>query len=152
MRVSKYIELDYGHTLSQHYGFCNQIHGHRGKVVAIVEGEIQTENGSSQGMVLDFKFLKQSLMEKVHDILDHGFAVWKEDKDDLEYIKKRNNKYIITDEPPTAEYLAKWAYHQVVGDIPKNMKLVEIQWYETPTSVAYYSIDDYLKINERKVR
>jgi len=140
MYVTKSIELDYGHTLPNHYSFCSQIHGHRAKVEATVEGEVSDKVGdSNQGMVLDFKFLKQALMTKVHDVLDHGFAVWKDDKEDLEFIVKRNSKVLITDEPPTAEYLAKWAYHQIQTELPGGLKLNKIKWYETPTSFATYT-------------
>jgi 6-pyruvoyltetrahydropterin/6-carboxytetrahydropterin synthase len=139
MIVSREIGIDYGHTLPNHFSFCNQLHGHRARVIAEVDGEIVTkDNDSSQGMVLDFKILKQKMMEKLHDVLDHGFAVWKDDKEDLEYIKKRNSKYLITDEPPTAEFLAKWAFNQLKDEFPENIKLVKITWYETPNSYAVY--------------
>lgn len=143
MLVSKSIEVDYGHTLSQHYGFCNQLHGHRATVTAVVEGGIQKDKGSSQGMVMDFKFIKELLMKEVHEVLDHGFAVWKEDKEDVEYIKKRNKKYLVMDEPPTAECLAKWTFNKLESKIPEGMKLVKIRWYETPNSIAIYTADDW---------
>ena len=85
MKVTRKIELDYGHTLPNEKGFCSQIHGHRATVLATVEGEIEeTEGHPDQGMVLNFKELKAAMKEKVHDVIDHGFAVWKEDKDDRE--------------------------------------------------------------------
>lgn len=140
INVTKRIELDYGHTLPNHYSFCNQIHGHRGIIEATVQGDVVAMAGSSsQGMVLDFSILKQLLMTKVHALLDHGFAVWKESKTDLAYIKTRNDKYIITETPPTAECLAKWAYDQIEMDIIHyNLKLVRVRWYETPSSWADY--------------
>ena len=140
MKISREIGLDYGHTLPNHFSFCNQVHGHRARVIATVEGEVSKKMGdSSQGMLLDFKFLKASMMDKIHEVLDHGFAVWKEDKEDLEFITKRNKKFLITDQPPTAEYLAEWAYNQIVNEIPEGMKLTEIVWYETPNSCAVYT-------------
>lgn len=140
MLVTKTIELDYGHTLPNHYSFCNQLHGHRARVEATVEGEVcKIPGDSSQGMVLDFKFLKEAMMVNIHDLLDHGFAVWKEDKEDLEYVVNRNNKYLITDEPPTAEYLAKWAYNQIQPNIPNGLSLTQVKWFETPTSFATYT-------------
>lgn len=143
MQVSKQVELDYGHTLPNHYSFCNQIHGHRAKVVITVEGEVsQNENDSSQGMVFDFKILKELMMELIHDELDHGFAVWKDDSKDLEFIKGRNSKVLITDVPPTAECLAEWAYNQLLSVIllkyPNELSLVKVEWWETPNSCAIY--------------
>jgi 6-pyruvoyltetrahydropterin/6-carboxytetrahydropterin synthase len=143
LRISRKIELDYGHTLPNHIGFCNQLHGHRAIVIATVLGEVQTEEGSSQGMVLDFKFLKKKLMEKVHDKLDHAFAVWKDDEETLPFIKKRNKRYLITDEPPTAEYLVKWSFEQLVNEMPEGVELIKMKWYETPNAYATYKLEDY---------
>lgn len=148
MIISRSIELDYGHTLPNHYSFCNQIHGHRAKVVSYVQGEVDNQiNNSSQGMVLDFKILKQLMMSEIHDVLDHGFAVWIDDEDDLKFIVKRNKKYLLTGEPPTAEYLAKWGFNQLYSKLPKEIILQSLEWYETPTSVAKYSLEDKLKDN-----
>lgn len=139
MRISRKIEIDYGHTLPNHYGFCNQLHGHRGVIVATVEGElIQKEGDSSQGMVMDFQFLNTMMREKIHDALDHGFAVWQHDKEDLEFVLRRNKKVLVTDEPPTAEVLAKWAFNQLKVSLPEGVKLVNLRWYETPNNWADY--------------
>lgn len=138
--ITKEIELDYGHTLPNHYSFCSQLHGHRAKVIAGVTGKLnETEGDSSQGMIFDFKILKDVLKKYVHDVLDHGFAVWKDDTEDREFIEKRNEKVLVTDLPPTAEVLARWAYNQVKLNLPKEINLVYIDWYETPTSCARYS-------------
>lgn len=149
VKIQRQIEIDYGHTLPNHFAFCSQIHGHRAKIIAEVEGDIvSTKGNSSQGMVMDFKFMKQIMMEKIHDVLDHGFAVWKDDKEDLDFITKRNEKYIITDNPPTAEYLAKWAYEQFVDGLSEAgiddiITLTKLTWYETPNSCAIYTLANY---------
>jgi len=141
MQIKKQIELDYGHTLPNHFSFCNQIHGHRAFIVATIQGEINEKLGdSSQGMLLDFKFLKEAMLQKIHKILDHGFAVWKDDILDKEFIMKRNTKYLITEKPPTAEYLAEWAFYQLKPEIPSSLKLVSIEWFETPSSSAIYKV------------
>lgn len=142
MKVTRKIELDYGHTLPNEKGFCSQIHGHRATVLATVEGEIEeTEGHPDQGMVLNFKELKAAMKEKVHDVIDHGFAVWKEDKDDREFIEDRNEKVLVTTHPPTAEYLAKWSYEQIQPELPEEVELVKVVWKETPNSEAIYQGD-----------
>lgn len=144
MQITREIGLDYGHTLPNHYSFCNQIHGHRARIIASVSGEIDKGVGtSSQGMVLDFKILKQVMMDYIHEALDHGFAVWEEDLEDLIFIKKRNKKYLITLQPPTAEYLAEWAFKTIMVHLPENIKMEKLVWYETPNSCATYTIEDY---------
>ena len=137
--ISKTIELDYGHTLPNHHSFCSEMHGHRAKVVAYVSGFIdRSEEASSEGMVLDFSFLKKVMMEQIHAVLDHGFAVWQHDGEDLEFILKRNKKVLVTEMPPTAECLAEWAYKQIVSEIPGQLHLDKVEWWETPNSCAQY--------------
>ena len=139
MLIERKIELDYGHTLPNHYSFCNQIHGHRGVVIAGVEGKVNRIHGdSSEGMLLDFKILDKIMMDNIHGILDHGFAVWEEDKIDKAFIIKRNSKYLITPLPPTAEYLAEWAFNQIEKKLPEELKLKYIKWWETSNSMAMY--------------
>lgn len=137
--IKREIQLDYGHTLPNHFSFCNQLHGHRGRVIATVEGDVNTiEGNSSQGMVLDFKILKELMTTHIHDVLDHGFAVWEKDTLDLEFVTRRNTKYLITPEPPTAEYLAKWSFNQLQPLLPPQLRLVSMEWYETVCSSAIY--------------
>lgn len=174
MKVTRRIEIDYGHTLPDHFSFCNQVHGHRGVIEATFGGEIQT-SGSSNGMVEDFKILKEVLMKTIHDKIDHGFAVWGKDTalvpvntgiytgiggsnivniSTLEFIKARNSKVLMTDEPPTAEYLAKWAFNQVIDYLQENNRidiyLENLRWYETPNNWADYTLADYVKAHPPK--
>jgi len=155
VRISREIGLDYGHTLPNHFSFCNQLHGHRARVIAVVEGEVNaTEGSSSQGMVFDFKILKELMTTEIHDVLDHGFAVWSRDEKDRDFVTARNKKYIITPEPPTAEYLAKWAFYQLEKKLPKELTLVEVKWYETPGAEATYSsklVNEYLAQQSKKL-
>ena len=137
--VSRSIEIDYGHTLPNHFSFCNQIHGHRAKIVICVEGDIcKIKGASEEGMVFDFKILKDLLIEVVHNRLDHGFAVWKKDLKDLDFIQHRNKRCLITEEPPTAECLAEWAFTELVARLPPKITLVRVEWHETPSSIAIF--------------
>ena len=145
LKVSRQIEIDYGHTLPNHFSFCNQFHGHRGIIIATVLGELASRQGdSNEGMVLDFIFLKKIMMTYIHDFLDHGFAVWEKDIKSLDFIKSRNNRYLITKLPPTAEYLAQWGFNQIKPHLPSNVKLESLTWYETPSNYAEYSYEHWL--------
>jgi 6-pyruvoyltetrahydropterin/6-carboxytetrahydropterin synthase len=142
MQITKRIELDYGHTISGHYSVCSMLHGHRAKVEATVGGDIRPpEDISSHGMVVDFGIIKKIMMDRVHLVLDHGFAVWKDDEQDLNFIKNRNKKYLITPVPPTAEYLAEWAFNEIrdgLLEVKYALELKRVRWYETPNSWADY--------------
>lgn len=140
MRISRKIEIDYGHTLPNSASFCNQLHGHRGVIVATIDGDmIRRPGDSQQGMVMDFNFLKELMTIHIHDRLDHGFAVWKDDTDDLDFILNRNSRVLVTDEPPTAESLAQWAFRQINPHLPEGITLVNLRWYETPNNWADYN-------------
>jgi 6-pyruvoyltetrahydropterin/6-carboxytetrahydropterin synthase len=156
MKVTRRIELDYGHCLANHYSFCNQIHGHRAIVLATFEGKVNNEkNNSSEGMVLDFSICKKIMMETIHSTLDHAFAIHKDDPTIVEvgnlsismvdFIKSRNKRFLLTDEPPTAEYLAKWSYNVVskkLKEYNSDISLIKIRWYETPNNYAEFSYTD----------
>jgi 6-pyruvoyltetrahydropterin/6-carboxytetrahydropterin synthase len=155
MRVAKRIELDYGHVLPNYLGFCNQLHGHRAVVIAEFEGNI-IPDGPKQGMVEDFALLKKIMMEEVHARLDHAFAVWRYDTDvvihayessdgnhvdisTLDFVKARNDRVLVTELPPTAEYLAQWAFTVIQERLDRDKVscvLYQVEWYETPNSVA----------------
>ena len=158
MIIYKSIEVDYGHTLPKHNGFCNQLHGHRGKV----EVGFTAENLDQQGMIVDFGFIKKILMEKIHSVVDHAFIVWENDTDKheiktqngsvfvstLEFVKSRNEKILVTEEQPTAEYLAKWSFFEIykaLRDIAQ-IKIVSVKWWETPNNVAEFTYSDLKKM------
>ena len=72
MIISRKIELDYGHTLPNSFSFCNQLHGHRGTVVATVEGKIIDRKGDLQeDMVMDFKLLNDIMVQYVNNWADY---------------------------------------------------------------------------------
>lgn len=138
--ISKEIEFDAGHRVPLHESKCKNPHGHRYKVKAIVAGELITE-GPESGMVRDFSIIKELLTKRVHDVFDHGFMVYTDDKEMRPFVElaiKWNWKVIITDFIPTAECLAKDIFGKLWDALPG---LLEVRVYETPTSVAVYRRD-----------
>ena len=82
---------------------------------------------------------------RIHDPLDHGFAVWENDtivRNMMEETAHHNEwNYIVFPYIPTAENIARWAWEKIENDIEvefgNDLKLYEVAVYETPTSVAY---------------
>lgn len=159
MVIRRIIEIDYGHTLPNHFSFCNQIHGHRGKIVAYFFGEVNNKPGDSgEGMVMDFSICKKAMMDTIHATLDHGFAIWEKDTEEikidqmvsistLNFIEARNTKVLVTAEPPTAEYLAKWAFGRLVvylNNISSEVFVEKVEWWETPNNCAEYTAENFL--------
>jgi 6-pyruvoyltetrahydropterin/6-carboxytetrahydropterin synthase len=147
-RASKSIEFDAGHRVPWHESKCRNPHGHRYTVVATVEGPIRpyTSSPSDAGMVVDFGCIKEILTEYVHDVLDHSFMVWDDDKPmksslallgDIEDVDPR---VVVLPCIPTAEELARWVWDETIAAfVDAGVRLVSIELRETPTSIAYYT-------------
>lgn len=142
MKISKQIEWDMGHRVTNHKSKCRNLHGHRYKAEITVEGNLVDISGSSdEGMVIDFGDIKEIATKHVHDILDHGFMLWDKDKLLVNFFKKnKDQKYIVVPFVPTSENIAVWIFVQLdkrIEDKYKTgLKLYSIKLWETPTSVA----------------
>lgn len=148
MEITKQIEIDYGHLVHFHNSACKNLHGHRGKIIAHLEGDLITGNVSESGMVMDFKYIKEIMMYRIHQILDHAFIISK-DAPQLKYFELINKecynndmRLVVLDVIPTAENLAKWCYDEIYTDIADTyntgLTLTAIEFWETPTSCAVY--------------
>lgn len=144
MKISKQIEWDMGHRVTNHNSKCRNLHGHRYKAEICLEGDLVNIHGdSSEGMVIDFGDIKKIATKYVLDLLDHGFMVWNKDKILVDFFKLNSDqKHIIVPFVTTAENIAKWIYGQInnhLKDRYKNkLKLYSVKVWETPTSLAEY--------------
>lgn len=134
--------FEYGHILKSAYTTaCSEnLHGHSGKVIV----KITTEKLNEDGMVADFKKIKEAI-KPVIDMYDHSFFIAKDDKR-LKAIEKAGTKsLIVLREPhfekfnynPTAEALASGMYHLIAVRLPLELGVnnkdfwLEIKFYET---------------------
>lgn len=160
--IAKEIEFDAGHRVPNHKSGCRNPHGHRYTVEACCKGTIIEDPGASdEGMLVDFSYVKELLVTKVHDVLDHGFIVYEHDTVLLRqlmniFIPESDGfgKYDVNPSGwkvvqfpyiPTAENIARWVYEELQPDIDghfrENLTLEYIQVNETPTSCAMYPAD-----------
>jgi len=149
MKISKQIEWDMGHRVTNHYSKCRNLHGHRYKLEICLEGKlIDVEGNSEEGMVIDFGQVKDIAMKYIHDVLDHGFMVGEKDKLLLNFFKKNKNLKVITVPfVPTAENIAAWIF----GELDKRfkdkfktgLKLFYVRLWETPTSASICYREDF---------
>lgn len=143
--ASREIQFDMGHRIPNHKSKCRHPHGHRYKIVARVEGMIHTDEDTNQGMVIDFGDLKKILMEKIHDVYDHGFMIWEKDRlgtylsnFESEVFEGPLNCHYV-DFVPTAENIAEFFFdiiEEELNAIDWPLRLAELSVYETPTSIA----------------
>ena len=99
------------HFLTKYHGKCENLHGHNYKILINIEGPVKED-----GMVLDFKVIKDKVNSKVIDKLDHTHL---------------ND----TIDNPSAENLAIWIWDKIKDDLP----LKEITVYETDDYFCTYN-------------
>lgn len=150
--VTKEVEFDYGHRIPDHASKCSSMHGHRGRVVVEVVGDLQTQ-GPATGMVVDFSVIKQALVDCVVTPFDHKTLLYEQDPLYTALWKlgariERANAYgDIVMIPhfgivqgltcvPTAENLAKLIFDRLAL-VLCPLAVVRVQFWETPTSCAF---------------
>jgi 6-pyruvoyltetrahydropterin/6-carboxytetrahydropterin synthase len=170
MDISKIFEFDYGHRvwtqkLNPEYSLdnkcvCRHLHGHRGVVEIVLEGDVQ-----QNGMVTDFKHLNW-FKKWLDDSLDHKFIIDANDPlfsslvpnvnafglIDQTYFKNVNTEavkddnllewlesFCIVDFVPTSENVCKWLFSVVSPKMQKiGIKVKAIKFKETPKSLCVY--------------
>lgn len=145
MLITRRLEFDAGHRIPNHISQCKHLHGHRYSIEISLSGEIITAEGQSQqGMVMDFSDVKRIAKEKLVDLWDHAFLVYRGDKVVSDFLTTLpNHKTVTLDVVPTAENLARLAfmlldpaYQDTYGN---QLRLEQIRLYETPNNWADYT-------------
>lgn len=162
--ATRQIGIDMGHRVTNHGSKCKNIHGHRYTIEATIGGEL-VPSGVSEGMVLDFGFLKEEMLRAIDEPCDHGLCLWVKDPllqslpdaprltpDDIWMILERGasmkttwqgGKLYLIGRVPTAENLAEhWFQHLRVPVLSRSegrAQLLRIKVWETPNCFAEYS-------------
>ncbi len=110
MELSCAFHFAASHFLTKYHGKCENLHGHNYKIIVTIEGEIKED-----GMVIDFKLIKKTVMTNVIDQLDHTHL---------------ND----TIDNPSAENLAVWIWDKLKNELP----LKSITVYETDEYCCKY--------------
>ena len=156
MKISKQIEWDMGHRVTNHHSKCQNLHGHRYKAEIWMEGDLVNISGnSSEGMVIDFGDIKAIATKYVHDVLDHGFMLWEKDKLLVNFFKKnKEQKHTIVPFVPTSENIAGWIFQTLDNKFKDKYKtglrLYSVKLWETPTSIAVCTRKDANKWKDTK--
>ena len=141
--IRRWVETDTGHRIPNHRSKCRNIHGHRYRWEAELEGEVVTQEGASEeGMLIDFGDVSKILEEHIHDVVDHAFIVYENDIETMQALSVmgESHKTLVVPFVPTAENLAKWAFSIVEPRIKtvygNKLMLVALHVRETPKSWA----------------
>ena len=142
-RIRRWVETDTGHRVPNHRSKCRNLHGHRYRWEAELEGEVVQDEGSSEeGMLMDFSDVSEILNDHIHDIVDHAFIVFDGDLEAIGALSEMGDDHNTVRVPfiPTAENLAKWAFEQVEPHIRSSygnaLRLKSFHVRETPKSWA----------------
>lgn len=128
--------FDSAHFLTDYYGKCENLHGHRWRVtVYIGADELQTE-GTMKDMVVDFGVFKRAV-RALADELDHTFLVEEGSLAPATLAALEGEGFSLTILPfrTTAENLATYFCDRLRdGGLP----VTQVDMYETPNNCAIY--------------
>lgn len=147
MIISKEIEIDMCHRVCYHNSKCRNLHWHRYKIEAIVEGQvIDIKYQSDYGMIIDYWDLKEIMLEIIDKPFDHWAIFYYDDPykykllEMMELEDQDKSKLHFVDFAPTAENLCKYWFELLEPQLLlKWIKLKTLVVNETPTSSATYT-------------
>jgi len=107
------------HRLRYLHGKCEELHGHNWKI----EASVVSDRLNKEGVVIDFKILKQKL-ENVVKLLDHTYL------NDLSYFSGKE---------PSSENIAKYIFTQLKKELKHHHGILrKVTAWESETSCATY--------------
>ena len=129
--------FDSAHFLTDYYGKCENLHGHRWKVVAtLAQDELQAE-GTMKDMVVDFGVFKKDVRSVV-DELDHTFLVEEGSlaPATIAALEHEGFSLLVLPFRTTAENLARYLFDKIAG---LGYPVARIDVFETPLNCATYT-------------
>ena len=129
--------FDASHFRTDYYGKCENLHGHRWRVVAYISQFHLGSEGTTKDMVMDFGVFKKKLRE-LTDELDHTFLVEEGSlmEKTIECLHEEGFTLSILPFRTTAENLAKYFFDRLAA---QGVPVSQIEVYETPLNCAIYT-------------
>ena len=128
--------FDSAHFLTDYYGKCENLHGHRWRVeVTLGQPGLQAE-GTMKGMVLDFGVFKAAVREAAEE-LDHVFLVEEGSlkPETMAALEEEGFTLKVMPFRTTAENLARWFFDKLAA---QGLPVAEVEVDETPNNRAFY--------------
>ena len=128
--------FDGAHFLTDYYGKCENLHGHRWRVVVTIGQEDLQREGTMKDMVLDFGVFKKAVREAAEE-LDHVFLVEEGSlkPETIAALESEGFNLKILPFRTTAENLAHWFYDKLTA---QGLPVTEVEVDETPNNRAFY--------------
>jgi len=143
--ITKEFSWDCAHLLAGHLGACKNLHGHTYKMHLTVSNIPTVQMlPEEDGMVIDFKRLKETVNEKLISLIDHSFVYNVKSEDEVEHaiakalMKSDRNVFMISYRP-TAELMALNFFRFLKEELAAICTVQKVTIWETPTSFATYT-------------
>ena len=128
--------FDAAHFLTDYHGKCENLHGHRWRVVAYLEQDALQTEGTMKDMVLDFGEFKQAVRAMTEE-LDHSFIIEEGSLQPKTIACLEEEGFVLSPMPfrTTAENLARYFFDKLRA---QGLPVAQIDVYETPNNCAIY--------------
>lgn len=142
IRITKAFNFEMAHALKDHDGPCRNIHGHTYELFVTIIGEpLLQDRHPGNGMLIDFKELKQIVQQNIIDKYDHAFVV-SNNSPYADHQFPGSHKMIVVPFEPTSENLVA-SFAVIIADaLPSNVVLHSLRLRETTTSYAEWFAAD----------
>ncbi len=134
-RIRKSIDVDFAHHVRGHLGPCINLHGHTWKL----EVEVEADELSAEGFVIDFSVLKRQVLKPCHALLDHALAVGRDTFAEIEpELAETGRKLLASRGPVQCEEDAPEALtlHGAQSAHPGGMKVALFPFSPTSERIA----------------
>ncbi len=128
--------FDAAHFLSDYDGKCENLHGHRWRVVAWIEVPELSQEGQTRDMVIDFADFKRAVRSLAAEF-DHMFIVEEGSlaPQTIEALESETFRLLVVPWRTTAENLARHFFDRLTE---MGFPVSQVEVDETPNNCAYY--------------
>lgn len=128
--------FDSAHFLTDYYGKCENLHGHRWRVVVYIKQSELQQQGTMKDMVLDFGEFKREV-RALAESLDHTFLVEEGSlcKETIDALEGEGFSLTMLPFRTTSENLARYFAEKL---IERGLPVSKVEMYETPNNCAIY--------------
>ena len=130
------VEFDAAHFLTDYEGKCENLHGHRWRVVVYIEQDELQEAGQERDMVIDFARFKREVRALAAE-LDHMFIVEEGSlaQTTLDALAAETFKLYMVPFRTTSENFARFFCERLTA---QGLPVSQVDCYETPMNCAIY--------------
>lgn len=132
--------FDSAHFLTDYDGKCENLHGHRWRVVAYIATDQLQAEGQNKDMVVDFAVFKKAVRELTEE-LDHMFIVEEGSlaPETLACLEQETFRLYTVPFRTTSENFARFFAERLTE---QGYRVWQIEVYETPLNCAIYRPED----------